>query len=399
MLPHLRARSKRSAAFAGAILDEMHVRRTIALALAALAAGPTAAASAAVTLELHPTTAAYGSTATFSGSVAPAGVTRVEIFRWDGSGWRFVVAGDSKADGTYRLHAVVRQPGDVVARADGAESAPAQLRIRPALSARFDGLAVIGGSLYVRGRLRPAAAGVLTLIVRGRSRNVALDTAGRFRAPVPTGRAGRLGVSLRLEPAAGYVVVGRTLSRRVEAPVLRTGSRGPAVRFLERRLRELRYALLGVNIAFDSDTRDAVYAFQKVEGLPRDGVVGSRLWRRLLHARTPRAKVPRGNHIEVIKARQVLFEVRRGKVVRIVQVSTGATGNTPVGRRRVYRKSPGFNVKGMYYSLYFLRGFAIHGYASVPPYPASHGCVRIPLWHARTLFSSWPLGAVVHVFP
>jgi hypothetical protein len=41
----------------------------------------------------------------------------------------------------------------------------------------------------------------------------------------------------------------------------------------------------------------------------------------------------------------------------------------------------------MYYSSFFVGGFAIHGYASVPPYPASHGCVRIPLWVAYRVFS------------
>ena len=53
----------------------------------------------------------------------------------------------------------------------------------------------------------------------------------------------------------------------------------------------------------------------------------------------------------------------------------------------------------MYYSMYFLRGFAIHGYASVPPYPASHGCVRLPLWFAPRIYSRWQLGARVRVLP
>ena len=99
------------------------------------------------------------------------------------------------------------------------------------------------------------------------------------------------------------------------------------------------------------------------------------------------------------KTRQVLFEVRKGRVRRIVHVSTGATGNTPVGRWRVYLKTPGYNSLGMYYSLYFLRGFAIHGYASVPPYPASHGCVRLPLWFAPGIYARWPVGAKVRVLP
>ena len=78
----------------------------------------------------------------------------------------------------------------------------------------------------------------------------------------------------------------------------------------------------------------------------------------------------------------MLFLVRDGKVALIVQVSTGATGNTPLGHWRVYSKVPGFNAKAMYFSSFFVGAFAIHGYHSVPPYPASHGCVRMPLWVA-----------------
>jgi lipoprotein-anchoring transpeptidase ErfK/SrfK len=93
-----------------------------------------------------------------------------------------------------------------------------------------------------------------------------------------------------------------------------------------------------------------------------------------------------------------MFEVRRGLVARVVHVSTGATGNTPVGRWRVYSKTPGLNSHGMYYSNYFLRGFAIHGYASVPAYQASHGCVRTPMWFAPGFYSRWGLGTVIYVF-
>jgi hypothetical protein len=372
--------------------------RILALSLAGLAAGPAAAASGAVTLELDPSTALVGSTVRFTGSVTPVGVTRVEIFRRTGSGLSLLVGGDSHADGSYRLRARVRSPGQIVARAAGDESAPVELRIRPVLSAQIDGAAILGGSLTLRGRVRPAGAGTLTLTVRGNRRAVSLAAGGRFRALLPTRRPGRLRVSLELDPAAGYAAARRGLVKRIRAPLLSSGSRGRAVRFLEQRLEELRYVVRGVDRHFGSDTRDAVYAFQKIKGLPRNGVVGPRVWRRLLSAHVPKAAVPRGTHIEVDKSKQALFEVRRGKVVRVVHVSTGATGNTPLGRWRVYRKTSGFNVLHMYYSLYFHRGFAIHGYASVPPFPASHGCVRVPLWYARGLYSRWDLGTPVYVF-
>ena len=181
-------------------------------------------------------------------------------------------------------------------------------------------------------------------------------------------------------------------------PYLSIGSRGPSVRILERRLAELRYALRGVDSYFSYDTRDAVLAFQKVNGLARTGRVSPTVWRRLQTAHVPWARLPGRTHTEVDKTRQVLFEVEDGRVKRVVHVSTGATGNTPVGRWRIYSKVPGFLPSGMFYSSFFLRGFAIHGYPSVPPYPASHGCVRTPIWVAPSLFAWSRYGGTIYVY-
>jgi len=114
-----------------------------------------------------------------------------------------------------------------------------------------------------------------------------------------------------------------------------------------------------------------------------------------------RAHVPRarygGDHVEVDKARQVIFVVRGGNVALAVPTSTGATGNTPLGTWRVYRKVVGFDWV-LYYPSYFLRGFAVHGYPDVPPYPASHGCARVPMWVATTMYADMPPGSTVYVY-
>ena len=189
----------------------------------------------------------------------------------------------------------------------------------------------------------------------------------------------------------------RALATRVVVPSLSLGARGPSVLALERRLRELRYALRGVDSLYATDTLEAVLAFQKVHGLARTGRVDASLWRRLAHARVPVPRFGPGNRIEVDKSRQVLFEILNGEVARIVHVSTGATGNTPIGTWQVYRKVPGFDWV-LWYPLYFLRGFAIHGYPSVPAYPASHGCVRVPMWIAPSLFARHGYGATIVVY-
>ena len=137
-------------------------------------------------------------------------------------------------------------------------------------------------------------------------------------------------------------------------------------------------------------------AFQKVNGMPRTGRVDRVLWRRLAAAPVPRARFG-GDHVEVDKTRQVLFEVRDGKVVLAVPVSTGATGNTPLGTWHVYSRVAGWSWV-LWYPTFFLRGFAIHGYPEVPTYPASHGCVRVPMWVATRLYSMNPFGFPVHIY-
>ena len=52
----------------------------------------------------------------------------------------------------------------------------------------------------------------------------------------------------------------------------------------------------------------------------------------------------------------------------------------------------------MYYSSFFVGAYAIHGYQSVPPYPASHGCVRIPLWVAYRLYSLIDYGTEIYIY-
>jgi lipoprotein-anchoring transpeptidase ErfK/SrfK len=151
-----------------------------------------------------------------------------------------------------------------------------------------------------------------------------------------------------------------------------------------------------VDALYGYDTVEAVLAFQKVNGLPWTGRVDERFWRRLAAAGVPRPRYG-GDHIEVSKGSQYLLNVRDGQVRDVVHVSTGATGNTPIGRWQVYRKVVGWDWV-LWYPMYFLRGFAIHGYPSVPAYPASHGCVRVPMWIAPRLHAENPYGQTVYVY-
>lgn len=367
-----------------------------------------AAQEATVTLTARPSVARYASAVQLTGAVAPAAeAVPVQLYRWNGSAWTLVAQGATAADGTYGFAMRASKPTAYIARAwlagpsgPPTDSAQVPVRIRPVLRARVSGRRIVGARLVVSGRLLPARAGKVSVTFAKSKRRVRVGAAGRFKASFRAGVQRRVRVRVHVAPAPGYVRARRAVIVRLRRPALALGASGISVRALERRLWQLRYALRGVDSYYGYDTYEAMLAFQKVHWMPRTGRVGGSSWRALAASRVPRARVPRGDHIEVVKATQVLYEVRSGKVVRVAHVSTGATGNTPVGRWSVYRRHTGTNRLHMSYPMYFLRGFAIHGYPSVPPYPASHGCVRVPVWFAPGLYSRWPgLGVRIFVFP
>jgi peptidoglycan hydrolase-like protein with peptidoglycan-binding domain len=340
----------------------------------------------ALTLET-PRRAAYAATAVIAGSLRPS-VTgaRIQVYR----GRTYVTSARVGANGRFRTRLRLRSPGPYHVRYGALRSEQRTISLRPTIVAPLLSSAPVGGLLTLRPRLVPAAAGSLAMRVLLNGRTVG-GRAGRL----PTGKPGALRVELVSTPHPGYLGARRVVSAQIVQPSLGPGARGPSVRALEQRLAELRYALRGVDTVYGSDTFEAVLAFQKVHGLPRTGRVEASLWRRLARAGVPHA-ARAGDYIEVDKTRQVLFDVRGGQVSRVVHVSTGATGNTPLGTWTVYRKVAGFDWV-LWYPMYFKGGFAIHGYPSVPAYPASHGCVRIPMWIAPSLFDQHRYGTTVFV--
>ncbi|HEX7276879.1 MAG TPA: L,D-transpeptidase family protein [Acidimicrobiales bacterium] len=174
---------------------------------------------------------------------------------------------------------------------------------------------------------------------------------------------------------------------------LRPGDRGPEVRALQQRLRSLGYWVGTPDGTYGGLTVQAVTAFQKVEGMERDGIVGAATAAALASASRPSAGADAtGDLIEIDKDRQVLFVVRHSQVEWVLNVSTGTEepywvngrtelADTPAGHWQVAWAFDGVDVGelgGLYRPRYFHRdGIAVHGYADVPAYPASHGCVRV----------------------
>jgi len=223
---------------------------------------------------------------------------------------------------------------------------------------------------------------------------------GRFSTRLTARGRGRLRVRAvhRATPELGAL---RSGAARLVAIGARAtpGSRGPAVRMLQRGLDELRYAVPRTGV-YDAGTSRAVMAYRKVNGMQRTGTASASILRRVVR-RQGAYKVRHpggGHHLEADLSRQVLALVDGKRVVRTYTTSSGARSTPTVrGTFRVYRKTPGTNSLGMVDAVYFIRGYAVHGYKSVPPYGASHGCLRVPIPNARALYDWLRMGDRVFV--
>ena len=198
-----------------------------------------------------------------------------------------------------------------------------------------------------------------------------------------------------VEPAAARNVDYRGAVASRPQP-LHLGSHSPRVRALEVRLAALGYLPPGgADAFFGTRTWHAVVAFQGWQRLHRDGVVGARTRAALATATRPRPWGHLKRGLELDLQRQVLLVVADGRTLRAVHISSAAPGYvTPRGRYRVYRRehpswSSPYRV-WMPNALYFSGGYAIHGFNSVPAYPASHGCVRMPLSEAPFVYTKTP---------
>ncbi len=188
------------------------------------------------------------------------------------------------------------------------------------------------------------------------------------------------------------------------SPNLRRGDSGPAVHELQQRLSQLGYWTGDADGVFGEDTHHAVVALQKAAGLGRDGIVGPVTQAAADEGVRPVARSQSGRVVEIDLQRQLLLVVTNGTVTEIFDTSTGrAAGTTPAGHWTVTREIDGLRRSPLgllYRPKYFHEGVAVHGYTSVPPSPASHGCVRVTypaidhIWADQLI----PIGTPVWVY-
>jgi lipoprotein-anchoring transpeptidase ErfK/SrfK len=349
-----------------------------------------------------PARARYARKAAFRGALVPADAGKTLTISGPAGA---AVKTRTRANGTFVARVRVTHPGTwTAALGDVTASEPLQVDVVPQLRTGLVGSGARGGRLLLAASVRPRGAGSLAVSIT-RSGSVIIDKT--FSSPVrlklDTRRLSTYRIKVAVDPSEGFTRAVHVLRAAVVLPRLAYGSRGSTVAQLASRLHELHYATPST-ASFDSRLLDTVYAFQKVQDLPRTGVVDAAFWRRLGSPRVPVARYAQpASHIEIDKPHQVLYVVRAGKVALIVPVSTaGLPGRfTPVGRFSIYRKVTGFDpspLGTLFDPMYFTGGYAIHGNPSVPPYPASHGCVRVPMWIAPYLYDTNPYGETVDVY-
>lgn len=272
-------------------------------------------------------------------------------------------------------------------------------------------VAVAGRPLRIEGRIVPYVPGerVSVRVWRGSKRLKRVTV-----MPRPTRTRKTATFSVRIEPDKPgdlrvFAVHERSAEQRrlvaetpvsLVAPLAGPGSRGLFVALLQQRLAAVGYATPQSGV-LDPGTQRAILAFRKVNGMPRTTALTPFIVDRLMRGVGGfKARFPRhGRHVEAHLGKQVLALIDRGKVQRAYVTSSGSSVTpTVLGSFHFYMKTIGTNAKGMVDSSYFIRGYAIHGYVDVPTYPASHGCLRVPIPDARAIYDWVHIGDQIDVY-
>jgi hypothetical protein len=315
--------------------------------------------------------------------------------------------------------AVAIGPTSALAASDGASSHPVEPQrskaLKPAhLSAHLHGAhhgkVKVGNRVRVVGYLRPFVPdqhvqvkllrhGHVIQKLNPKAKRARGENAGRyrFRSPALVKPAGYRVVATHLRSGQQRSASARSPSIHITFPDLDPGDDNSTVRVFNRLLlRQGYYSTRGKR--YSNRTSYAVLAYRKTNGMKRTSNASPGIFKKLadgqgsFHLKYPGA----GRHVEVDISRQVMVLAKKREPQYTIPVSTGAPATPTIrGHFRFYSRQAGFNSSGMYYSVYFRGGYATHGYHSVPTYPASHGCVRLPMKFAEKLFALTKVGSKV----
>jgi hypothetical protein len=273
------------------------------------------------------------------------------------------------------------------------------------------GRAPIYGTVPVTGSIAPFAPGqkvAVTFYLDGHkllTRQVAVqkgagDT-GTFEASIVVREDGKYAVAAK-HVATAVLGADSTVRKswRVSFTALHPGQCGRVVKGFKKALAKMGYAS-GGGRCFDGRTGREVLAYRKVNGMARTERAGKGLVKDVFGGRGGyRVRYPKaGEHAEVSLDKQVLVLSKGDRPFAIYPVSTGKSSTpTITGHYTFYRREPGTNSHGMYYSFYWHGGYAVHGYPEVPDYPASHGCVRTFIADQPRIYNQLQYGESIFVF-
>ena len=178
------------------------------------------------------------------------------------------------------------------------------------------------------------------------------------------------------------------------------GSTGPFVQLLQARLAALHFYIPQTG-GYGLGTELAVDAYHRLLGAGVSQLIDPATINDLLNGTgTFVVRFPnQGRHAEGDLSDQLLALIDGDSVELIFPISSGKPSTpTVLGNFHVYLRTPGYLSDGMYYSDYFYTGYAIHGYDPAPDYPASHGCLRLPIIDAISVWNWLTIGVRVDVY-
>lgn len=307
--------------------------------------------------------------------------------------------------------AFVLAPAAPAAPAPAKPSGPPDATVKIRVGHLHGGRAEIYSEVPVVGTVTPFVAGqhvAVTFYLDGHellTRNVAVQKgkggSGAFKVSILLREGGKYAVSAKHVATAalgGDSTVRK--SWKVSYPALHQGQCGDVVVGFKKAMRKMGY-IANSGRCFGGKTGRGVLAYRKVNGMTRSSRAGAGLVKRAFegkgeyHVVHPAA----GEHVEAPLSKQVLVFAKGDKPFAVYPVSSGKSSTpTVTGHFTFIRQEPGYNSHGMYYSFYFYGGYAVHGYESVPDYPASHGCIRTFIADQPEIYDRINFGEDIFVF-
>ncbi|MGA8219423.1 MAG: L,D-transpeptidase [Solirubrobacterales bacterium] len=253
------------------------------------------------------------------------------------------------------------------------------------------------------------AAGALPGATAGENVTVQVDASGETveKKQLSVGGDGKFSLRFVVESCCKYVVTASSAGQSSQPQRFRVRlpkhlRKGAIAHLYNQSLVDEGYYTGGhVSGKFNHGSQLATLAFRKVNNMARNYQYKPVIFRKLLQGEGAfRPRYHSGHHVEVDISRQVMALVNGSDVVATFHVSTGKPSTPTVrGTYHFYRKDAGYNSEGMYYSVYFIRGYATHGYNPVPMHEAaSHGCVRNPIPFSVYIYNWIHLGDAIHVY-